>query len=153
MPKKLIYNYLNDDEFLRISNKIREIEKATSGELVVSIKEKRKLRERTKPIRNLAEKEFESAGIAKTAGATGILIFLVLISKEFYILADKKINQKVEQLIWNAISKSMGEHFSKGNFCAGIFEGLEECGKILSAHFPILPNDINELSNKVRIRK
>ena len=153
MPKKLIYNYLNDDEFLRISNKIRDVEKTTAGELVVSIKEKRKLWERTKSLRALAEKEFVSAGIAKTAGATGILIFLVLTSKEFYILADKKINEKVEQSVWNTISKSMGEHFSRGYFCKGILEGIKECGKILSAHFPIAPDDINELSNKVRIRK
>jgi len=90
MPKKLIYSYLNDDELLRISSKIRDMEKTTAGELVVSIKEKRKLFEKSKSLQTLAEHEFINAGIAKTVGSTGVLIFLVLTSKEFYILADKK---------------------------------------------------------------
>ncbi len=152
MPKKLIYQYLNDDEILRISNKISEIEKATSGELVISIKEKRRFWEASKSVLDLAEKEFVSAGIAKTIGATGILILLVLKSKEFYILADKNINEKVEQSVWDTIAQSMTKHFSQGNFCKGIIEGIEDCGKILSAHFPILPDDVNELSNKVRLK-
>jgi uncharacterized membrane protein len=152
MPKKLIYNFLNDDELLRISNKIREVEKTTEGELVVSIKEKRRLRERTKLSHALAEKEFVNAKISKTKGATGILIFLLLNSKEFCILADKKINDKVDQANWNAISKSISKHFSQGNFCKGIIEGIDACGNILSAHFPILPDDINELPNKVRMK-
>lgn len=153
MPKKIIYNYLNDDELLRISNKIREVEKTTAGELVVSIKEKRKFFERNKPLITLAEKEFVSAGIAKTNEATGILIFLILKSKEFYILADNKINSKVEQITWDTIAKTMTEYFASGNFCKGIIEGISDCGNVLSTLFPIQPNDINELSNKVRITK
>ncbi|HMN48103.1 MAG TPA: TPM domain-containing protein [Ignavibacteriaceae bacterium] len=153
MPKKLIYSYLNDDELLRISSKIRDVEKTTAGELVVSIKEKRKLFEKSKSLQTLAEHEFINAEIAKTAGSTGVLIFLVLTSKEFYILADKKINEKVDQAVWNNIATEMGNHFIDGNFCKGILMGIEECGKILSAHFPILPNDVNELSNNIRLKK
>ena len=40
MKKDLVYNYFSDDDFLRISNKIGEMEKITSGEIRVSIKEK-----------------------------------------------------------------------------------------------------------------
>jgi uncharacterized membrane protein len=152
MPKKLIHNYLNDDEFLRISNKIKDIEKITAGELVVSIKEKRKLIEKKLSLRSLAEKEFVKAGITKTKDATGILVFLVLTSKEFYILADKNINEKVEQNTWDVIAKSMSEHFVEGNFCKGILSVLEQAGKILSTYFPILPGDVNELSNEVRVK-
>lgn len=151
MPEKLLYNYLNDDELLRISNKIREIETTTIGEIVVSIKEKRKITEKKLSLKSLAEKEFIKAGIAKTKDATGILIFLVLNSKEFYLLADKNINEKVEQNTWDRIAKSMSEHFIEGSFCRGILNGLEQAGKILSTHFPIKPGDVNELSNVVRI--
>jgi uncharacterized membrane protein len=153
MTKKLIYDYLNDDELLRISNKIKDIERTTAGELVVSIKERRKIVEKKLSLQALAEKEFVKAGIAKTKEATGILIFLILASKEFYILADKNINKKVEQNTWNKIVKSMSEHFVEGNFCKGILDGLELAGKILSTHFPIQPDDVNELSNEVRLIK
>jgi uncharacterized membrane protein len=151
MPKKLLYKYLNDDELLRISNKIKETEKTTAGELVVLVKEKRKFNEKKLSLRDLAEKEFIKAGIAKTKDATGILIFLILTSKEFYILADKNINEKVGQNTWDKIAKSMSEHFVDGNFCKGILYGLDQARKILSAHFPIKSDDVNELSNEVRI--
>ena len=30
--------------------------------------------------------------------------------------------------------------------------GIEQAGKILAAHFPIQPGDVNELSNEVRLK-
>ncbi|MBI2419690.1 MAG: hypothetical protein HYV28_17645 [Ignavibacteriales bacterium] len=54
----LFYKFLNDDDLLRISHVITDMEKITSGEIVVSIKEKRGLFQRGKTIRQLAEKEF-----------------------------------------------------------------------------------------------
>lgn len=149
---RIIYKYFNDDELLRISNKIKDVERTTSGELVVTIKERRKLTEKGKSVLKLAEREFLSAGIAKTENSTGILIFILLESKEFYILADKSINEKVEQSEWNKISAEMSLQFKNGYFSKGILKGVEKAGKILSKHFPITPDDINELPNKVRVK-
>lgn len=151
MPKKFIYKYLNDDDLKAISAKITEIEKTTSGELVITIKEKRGWLEKTKSIRELAEKEFISAKIGKTKDATGILIFMIFNAKEFCILADDKINQKVKQSVWDVIADDMTKHFKKEEFCYGIIKGIEQTGTILTQHFPIQPGDVNELSNEVRI--
>jgi uncharacterized membrane protein len=152
MSKKFIHKYLSHDELKTISEKISEIEKTTSGELVITIKENRRLLEKNKSVRLLAEKEFVKAKIAKTKDATGILFFLLFNAKEFCILADKKINEKVEQSVWDEIAKSMSLHFKEGKFCKGILNGLEQAGKILTTHFPILPGDVNELSNEVRLK-
>ena len=151
MNKKLLHKFLKEDELKKISNKIREVEQTTAGEIVVSIKEKKNFMERSKSVRELAEKEFVKAGITKTKGSTGILIFIILTSRQFYILGDKKINDKIEQSVWDSIAKNMSEHFIAGNFCDGILAGLENCGKTLSTHFPIQPDDINELPNEVRL--
>ncbi len=151
MSKKFIYKYLNEAELKSISAKISEIEKSTSGELVITIKEKRGWLEKTKSVRTLAEKEFVSAKIGKTKGSTGILIFMLFNAKEFCILADKKINELVEQSVWDEISNNMSLDFKHGNFCKGILNAVEQAGKILSTHFPIQPGDVNELSNEVRI--
>lgn len=151
MNKKLLKKYLNEDELKRITEKIREIEKTTAGEIVVSLKEKRNFGERSKSIQELAEKEFIKAGITKTKGSTGILIFIILTSRQFYILGDKKINDKIESFIWDNIVKIMSKNFTTGNFCDGVIAGLDECGKILSTHFPIKPDDVNELPDDVRI--
>ena len=152
MSKKFIHKYLSEEELRLISAKISEIEKTTSGELVITIKEKRGWLEKTKSVRTLAEKEFIGAKIGKTKGSTGILIFMLFNAKEFCILADKKINQLVEQSVWDEISNSMSFNFKQENFYKGILNAVEQAGKILSTHFPIQPGDVNELSNEVIIK-
>ncbi len=152
MSKKFIHKYLNEEELKSISAKVGEIEKTTSGELVITIKEKRGWFEKTKSVRALAEKDFIVAKIGKTKNATGILIFMIFNAKEFCILADKKIDNKVKQSVWDEITNDMSLHFKQENFCKGILNGVEQAGKILAAHFPIQPGDVNELSNEVRVK-
>ena len=152
MSKKFIHKYLNEDELKSISAKINEIEKTTSGELVITIKEKRGWLEKTKSVRTLAEKEFVSAKIGKTKGATGILIFIIFNAKGFCILGDKSINEKVEQTVWDEIANSISNSFKLEQYYLGIINGVEQAGKILSTHFPIQPGDVNELSNEVRVK-
>jgi uncharacterized membrane protein len=151
MEKQLIYYFLNDDELLRISNKIKQSEKTTAGEICVSIKENKSFFQRKKTVRDLAEEEFFKLGINKTRDNTGILIFILLESRQFYILADKGINEKVAPKTWDSIKDEMQKMFLKGNFSKGIIYGVDEVGKILSKHFPIKPDDTNELSNRVVI--
>ena len=151
MEKQLIYHFVNDDELLRISNKIKEMEKTTAGEICVSIKEKRSLLEKRKSLRELAEKEFFKLGIANTKDKTGILIFLLLEDRKFYILADSGINAKVQHETWDKIKDEMQHKFSKGEFSKGLIFGVDEVGKILSRHFPVKAGDTNELSNKITL--
>lgn len=152
MSKKFIYKYLNQEELKSISAKIGEIEKTTAGELVIILKEKRGWFEKTKSVRTLAEKEFVSAKIGKTKGATGILIFIIFNAKGFCILGDKKINEKIDQSIWDDIANTIGNSFKQEQYYLGIINGVEQAGKILSTHFPIQPGDVNELSNEVIIK-
>ncbi|MCH8171326.1 MAG: TPM domain-containing protein [Bacteroidetes bacterium] len=149
MQKRLIYNYLSDDELLRISNKIKESEKSTAGEICVSIKEKKTFL--TSSVYDLAKKEFYKLGVYKTRDKTGILIFILLEKKQFYILADEGINEIVPENTWDGIKDEMQRMFIKGNFCKGIIYGIDEIGSLLSKHFPIKPDDTNELSNKVAL--
>lgn len=151
MESPYIYNFLNDDELLRISNKIKESEKRTSGEICVSIREERSFAERNKNIKEIAEAEFFKRNIDKTRDKTGILIFILLKDKKFYILADSGINEKVETDTWDSIKEQMQHMFLSGKFCKGILTGIEKVGAILEKHFPIKPDDTNEISNKVWI--
>ena len=151
MEDRLIYHFVNDDELLRISNKIKEMEKTTAGEICVSIKEKRALLEKRKSLRAMAEKEFFKLGVANTRDKTGILIFLLLEDRKFYILADSEINAKVTQETWDKIKDEIQKKFARGEFCKGLIFGVEEVGKILSSHFPIKADDTNELSNRITV--
>jgi uncharacterized membrane protein len=151
MAESLIYSVLTDDELLRISNKIREKELHTSGEICLSIKEKRKISDYNRSIKELAQKEFIRIGVDKTEDRTGILIFILLKERQFYIMADEGINSKVEQKVWDELSSKMAESFSHGEFAAGLLECINSIGEVLKEHFPIKPGDRNELTNKVRL--
>ncbi len=151
MKNQLIYHFFDDDELLRISNRIKEAESTTAGEICVSIKEHRKFGQKKKSIQELAEEEFFRQGIDKTRDKTGILIFILLESRQFYILADSGINSQVPPKTWDKIKNNMEAMFVKGKFCGGVIHGIDEVGKILTAHFPVKPDDTNEISNRVRL--
>lgn len=149
MSKELTYSYFSDDDFLLISDKIKETEKSTSGEICVSIKEKKPFLKKRKSIRDLAVSEFIRLGIKKTQDSTGVLIFVLLKEREFFILADDGINKKVPENTWDTLKNEIQTIFKRGDFCGGILHGIENIGKILSVHFPIKEGDTNEISNKV----
>ncbi len=149
MKTPLIYKFLNDDELLRISNKIKAEEKNTAGEICVSIKEQRTFLQKKKTVKELAREEFFKLGIDNTRDKTGIIIFLLLEARQFYILADEGINNKVPGKTWDKIKDEMQEHFIEGRFSEGIIHGVGRVGRILSEHFPIKPDDTNEISNRV----
>ena len=107
MEPKILQSYLNDDELLRISNKIKEAEKKTAGEIAVSIREYKSFFEGKKPLRQLAEKEYLRLGINKTKEGTGVLIFLLLSNRQFYILADDNINKLTGEQVWADIKNIM----------------------------------------------
>ena len=151
MTERLIYNFINDDDFLHISNKIKEFETLTAGEISVSIKEKRKFSQRNKSIKEIEEEEFFRLRIDKTRDKTGILIFLMLTDRQFHIMADKGIHEKVADSTWDDIKNQIQDFFVKGKFAEGLIWGVEEVGKILAKHFPIKPDDTNEISNRVML--
>ncbi|MEI7812081.1 MAG: TPM domain-containing protein [Ignavibacteria bacterium] len=149
MKHSLLHKFLNDDDMLRISNKIGDMEKLTSGEIRVSVKEKRTLFNRNKPINELAKQEFFRLKMANTRDRTGILIFLILRDRQFYILADSGINEKADEDTWHKVKDEMQEKFRSGSFADGILTGIERVGSILSVHFPRKDDDTNELPNDV----
>lgn len=151
MSGKFIYNYFSEEDLNIIAAKVVEIEKITSAELVITIKEKRGWLEKHKSITQLAEKEFQYAGISKTKSGTGILFFIIFNAREFCILADKGINEKVDQSIWDNMANELSNYFKLQKYCYGILSVLEKAGKILSENFPKLNDDKNELPDKVRI--
>ena len=149
MSNELLYHFFDDDDFLMISDKISEMEKITAGEIRVAIKEDLPFKLRNKSIYELAENEFYKLGMQDTRDKTGILIYIHLKKREFYILADEGINSKVEQSTWDQIRDEMQAEFKTGHYNEGVLDAIEKVGKILGDYFPIKADDTNELSNKV----
>jgi uncharacterized membrane protein len=130
---------------------IKEAEKTTAGEIRVSIRQKRGWRERKLTVEQLARKEFHILRMTKTKERIGVLIFLLLQQKQFFILADEGIHTKVENGTWERIAGEMSEHFSKQSFRQGIVHGIHAVGRELSKHFPRTSSDENELSDEVHV--
>ena len=150
--KNLVKQILTTEDLSSIAAVIREAEKTTAGEIRVSIRQKRKWAERTRTLEEIARKEFHLLGMTKTKDRMGILIFLLLEDKKFYILADEGIHTKVEHGTWDRIANEMSSHFSQKNFRLGIVHGVQAVGGELSKFFPRKADDTNELSNDVRVR-
>ncbi len=151
MKSNIIYNYFSDDDFLLISDKIKEAEKSTSGEIRVSMYSKELKGKETPDIRKLAEEEFYRLNMQNTRDKTGILIYINLHIRQFYILADSGINEKAGQRVWDEVRDQIRDAFLNGNYLKGVLAGIEKTGKILAEHFPIKSDDTNEISNKVVI--
>lgn len=140
------------EDLAAIAASIKEAEKTTAGEIRVSIRQKRGWRERKLSLEQLARKEFHLLRMTNTKERIGILIFLLMQQRQFFILADEGIHAKVEGGTWDKIAKEMSDHFSRKNFLQGIIHGVQSVGKELARHFPRASGDVNELSDEVRVK-
>ena len=140
------------EDLVAISSAVSEAEKTTAGEIRVSIRQKRSWREKKRTIEEIARREFHELGMTKTKDRTGILIFLLLEDKKFFILADDGIHTKVKDGSWDKIAGEMSDHFSQKNFRLGILHGVKSVGAELAKYFPRKYDDTNELPNDVRVR-
>jgi uncharacterized membrane protein len=150
--KNLVKKLFTKEDLAVIATAIDGTEKTTAGEIRVSLRQKRRLRERKFTIEEMARREFKLLGMAKTKDRTGVLIFLLLEDKKFFILADEGIHKKVEDGAWTKIAAEMSVHFSQNNFRHGIIHGVQAVGETLSKYFPRKSDDTNELPNEVTVR-
>ncbi len=132
----------------QIREAIQEAELNTSGEVKIHIEGKL-----SENVMDRASFVFEKLELHETKLRNGVLIYLAIESKEFAILGDVGINQKVPEGFWDSTSLIMLEHFKKGDFKGGLIAGAKEAGLQLKAHFPYQKRDINELSDDISFGK
>lgn len=133
---------------VRVVEAIRVAERATSGEIRVSV-----AHFFWGNVEKTAGKAFHRLGMENTADRNGVLIFLVPSRKRFAILGDRGIHEKVGQAFWNDVSACLSSHFRHGAFTEGLVEGIRMVGERLSTHFPSAGEaDRNELSEEVDFR-
>lgn len=92
---------------------------------------------------------FYKHGLYRTRDETGVLIFISVFEKRVWVLADRGINEKVDPSAWSEIIDHIVEGIHKKHAADSICKAIEECGDILSTHFPIKHDDENELKNLI----
>jgi putative membrane protein len=92
---------------------------------------------------------FYREGLANTRDRTGILIFVSVFERRACVLADKGINEKVPPEAWQEVVDLVTEGFGRREHAEAICRAVARCGEHLRAHFPVKPDDTNELGNLV----
>lgn len=143
-------DFLTKEERDLISSAVSKAEGTTAGEIrVVVVSNSKKF----ESVHAHAVEAFGKYGLNNTIDKTGILIFLSVEEKRIEILADSGINAKVEQETWDTMVTKLAENIRSGGTCKGICDLVKEVGELLTVHFPIQPEDKDELSNEVMVEE
>jgi uncharacterized membrane protein len=79
---------------------------------------------------------FSQLRVWDTEHNNGVLIYLLFAERDVEIVADRGFNQRVTAEQWEAICRTMEARFVKGDFEAGLTEGINTIGDLLREHFP-----------------
>ncbi len=94
---------------------------------------------------------FIKAGVVETAERNGILIFISYLERRVMIIADRGINEKIEQEKWGELIDEIILSIKRNRLADGIVSAVKRCGYILEEHFPKQYDDKNELKDDMTI--
>jgi len=92
---------------------------------------------------------FFDRGLYRTRDQTGVLVLISVFERRVWILADRGINAKVPEGQWDDIVKMITDGIKQKRPADAICEAVEKIGELLKTHFPIKPDDTDELKNLI----
>jgi len=141
---KKLSNFFTSDEKAGILDAIGRAEKNTSGEIRLRIEKN----SGDNPLENTRE-AFIKLGMRETELKNGILFYLSLEDRQFAILGDEGIDEKVPENFWDSVVETVISSFKDGNFAEGLARGIELAGEQLAEYFPYQKEDSNELPDAI----
>lgn len=99
-----------------------------------------------------AELEFFEAGLDKTAGSTGVLLFLSLFERRAVVLADKNIASQLPPEVWNDVVSLLVSGVGRGDVAKGFIDAIHKTGQLVIPRFPPSPENPNELKDSLIIK-
>ena len=90
---------------------------------------------------------FYRYGLQNTRDRTGILIFISVFERRAVVLADVGIDDKVDESVWKDVVDIVVSGFKNRNHSQAICQAVQRCGDIIKEHFPIKPDNTDELGN------
>ena len=100
-------------------------------------------------VKEAALVSFFKEGLYKTREGTGVLIFISLFEHKVWVLADRGINEKVEQKEWDEIVRGVVTGIREHRQADAICEAVNRAGDLLKTHFPVKADDTDELKNLI----
>jgi uncharacterized membrane protein len=91
---------------------------------------------------------FAQLGVWDTEHNNGVLIYLLLADRKVEIVADRGIHAKLGDATWVSICRAMEYEFRNGNFEQGARVGVKQVADSLTAHYPQVGDESNELPDR-----
>jgi len=108
-------------------------------------------REMQEEVERRAHETFQRLRVRKTAGATGILIYVSLYERMVRVVGDDAISARLSQDDWQAVCDTIIDGFKTGKPADGLRDGILRCGEMLAEHFPGESGDVNELADTLHL--
>jgi putative membrane protein len=102
-------------------------------------------------VQERAVRAFYENGLYNTRDDTGVLFFISLFEHKVWVLADEGIYKKISQDDLQEYAVNIAQSIKNGTAAEALCREIRNIGKVLAEHFPIKPDDENELPNKVII--
>jgi putative membrane protein len=96
-------------------------------------------------VRRRAITVFKAAAERRTAGRTGILIYLSMAERRAEIVADEAILKVTDDHVWGEAMSALLADVREGRPGDGIVAAIERVGVVLAEHFPRSSADTNEI--------
>ncbi len=124
----------------RVRATIEAAERHTSAEIVVSVA----------PffvgsVWKAARRAFVRLGVARTQAHNGVLLFVVPSRRQVIVMGDEGIHARLGEPLWQDVAALVAAAFGRGDATRGLVDGIARLGDALSAPFPRLHDDVNEL--------
>jgi putative membrane protein len=92
---------------------------------------------------------FRVAAEKRTAGRTGVLLYLSLRERRAEIVADEAIHKKVDADVWGEAMTLLVDHVREGKAGEGMALAVEKIGAVLAEHLPKTPADPNQIPDRL----
>jgi putative membrane protein len=100
-------------------------------------------------VRRRAVATFQAAAAGRTAGRTGILIYLSLAERRAEIVADEAILKVSDEHTWGEAMTALIAEVREGRPGDGIVAAIERVGAVLAEQFPRSADDMNEIPDRL----
>lgn len=104
---------------------------------------------RSRRVRRRAIRYFKVGAERRTAGRTGILIYLSMIEHRAEIVADAAIHRQVPNEVWGTAMADMLAEVRAGRIADGMIAAVRDVGVVLAERFPRAEGDANELPDRL----
>lgn len=94
-----------------------------------------------------AMKQFLARNVHRTATRTGVLIFVSIAERYAEVVADSGIDARVGQHVWDGVVRDLTAHAGDDRLADGFVHATGVVGAVLAEHFPVTPDDVNELDD------